>query len=124
MARNQKNFEWFDYLDDNGLHWNVRGESGGALSGIDGHAPFDATRPVFGAISSHRHPRYAVFHDPTTLRTVKGIIYTPSAYNAIAPGDTVAVQVAGLATTVPYRLLEKLPERLPRARASRNLPDS
>jgi hypothetical protein len=124
MGRNQKNFEYFDYLDDNGAHWNVRGESGGALHLVDGHAVFNPANAVFGRISSRRHPRYAVFQDPTTLRTIRGIIYTPTAYAAIAPGDTVAVQVPGLATTVSYRLLEKLPERLPRARASRNLPDS
>lgn len=124
MARNQKNFKLFDYLDDNGAHWSMRGESGGALSAVDGNAPFDPTKPVFGRISTRRHPRYAIYQDTVTFRTVKGIVYTPTAFAAIVPGNIVAVQVPGLATTVNYTLSAKVAEKLPVPKASRNLADA
>lgn len=124
MARNQKNFKLFDYLDDNGVHWCVRGEDGGAGTAVDGHAAFDATKPIFGRTSIRRHPRYAVYQDAVTFRTVKFIVYTPTAFAAIVPGNIVAVQVPGLATTVNYTLSQKIAEKLPVPKASRELADS
>lgn len=124
MARNQKNFKYFTYVDDDGVSWNVRGEDGGAFSGVDGHAAFNAANPVFGKITRRRHPRYVVAMDSTTFRTVKGIIYTAGAYAAITGGQDIAVQVEGLATTVNYDVSDKIAERLPKAKASRNLADA
>jgi hypothetical protein len=124
MARNQKNFAYQLYVDDNGASWNVRGETGGAAAAVDGHAAFNATFPVFGRQSRRRHVRKIIYQDPTTLRTIDPIFYTAAAYAAVAPGDIVAVQVAGLATTVNYSAIEKVPERMPLAHASSNLPDS
>jgi len=123
MARNQKNFSFFKYVDDDGNNWNVRGEDGGAFSGVDGHAT-DLSLPKWGAMSRLRHVRYVVAQDTTTFRTVKGIIYTPTAYAAIAKGDTIAVSVAGLGTTVNYTVTDKIGERNPGAKASRHLADS
>lgn len=124
MARNQKNFTLFTYVDDNADSWNVRGEDGGAFTAVDGHAALNAANPVFGTVTKRRHPRYVVATDATTFRTVKGVIYTPTAYAAINPGDTIAVQVAGLATTVNYLVSAKIGEKLPIAKASRHLADS
>jgi len=124
MARNQKNFKYQLYVDDNAASWNVRGEDGGALAAVDGHAAFNATFPVFGRQTRRRHVRYVEYQDPTTLLTVKGIVYTSAAFAAIAPGDIVAVQVAGLATTVNYTVSAKIAEKIPLAKASTNKADS
>lgn len=124
MARNQKNFKYFAYVDDFAHNWNVRGEDGGAAAAVDGHAAFNAAYPVWGRSSTRRHPRYVVYQDAVTFRTVKAVIYTPTAYNAIALGDIVAVQVAGLATTVNYTVKQKIGEKQPIAGPSRNLADA
>lgn len=123
MARNNKNFDNFLYVDDNAVEWNVRGEEGGAFSGVDGHAT-DYTKPVWGKQSNRRHVRYVVAQDATTFRTIKGIVYTPTAFAAISPGDTIAAQVPGLATTVNYTVSQKIAEKQPIARAARNLLDT
>jgi hypothetical protein len=124
MARNQKNFAYQLYIDDNGQEWNYHGETGGAATAVDGHATFDATKPVFGRQSRRRHPRKIVYQDSVTHRTVTPVFYTAAAYAAVAPGDIIAVQVAGLATTVNYAAIEKIPERMPLPRTSLNLADS
>jgi hypothetical protein len=124
MARNQKNFSFFKYVDDNAFEWCLRGESGGSGTAVDGHAAFDATKPAFGKVTTRRHPRYIVAQDATTFRTVKFIVYTAAAYAAIAGGSTVAVTVPGLATTVNYLVSQKIGEKMPIAKASRNLADS
>ncbi len=124
MARNQKNFAYQLYVDDNGDSWNVRGETGGAAAAVDGHAAFNAAHPVFGRQTRRRHVRKIIYQDSVTLRTVDPIFYTAAAYAAVAPGDIIAVQVTGLATTVIYAAIEKLPERLPLAHASSNLADT
>lgn len=124
MARNQKNFKFFKYIDDNAFEWCLRGESGGAFSAVDGNAAFDATKPVFGRATTRRHPRYIIAQDPVTFRTVKGIMYTAAAYAALAGGTTVTVQVPGLATTVDYKVIAKVGEKLPIGKAARNLADS
>jgi hypothetical protein len=124
MARNQKNFNLFTYVDDNGLSWNMRGEDGGAGAGVDGHAVFVAGQPRWERQTKRMHARKAIYQDAVTFRTVDPIIYTPTAYNAIAKGDVLAVLVAGLATTVNYTCIGKSPEKQPRDSASRQLADS
>lgn len=124
MARNQKNFSYFTYVDDNGDTWNVRGEDGGSGSAVDGHAAFTAGAPVWGRMTKRRHVRYVEATDPTTFRKEKFIVYTPTAFAAISGGDTIAVQVEGLATTVNYSVSAKIPERQPIAGASRHLADA
>lgn len=122
MARNQKNFQNFLYVDDNGDSWNKRGEDGGAAAAVDGHAALDATKP-FWEDHARMRVRRIIYTDPTTGRTIDPIFYTPTAYNAVALGDTVAVQVSGLATTVNYAASKKVPEKQPSRRAARQLPD-
>lgn len=124
MARNQKNFQLFTYVDDNGTSWNVRGEDGGAASAVDGHATFTATAPVWDRNTTRQHVRYVVYEDPTTHRTIKPIIYTPTAYAAIALGSTLAVSVAGLTTTVSYNATKKIPEKQASRKSARQLPDA
>lgn len=123
MARNQKNFQNFTYVDDNADTWNIRGEDGGAAALVDGHAALTAGAPVW-IDSGRRRSRMAVYEDPVTHRQVRARIYTPTAYAALTPGDIVAVQVEGLATTVNYSLVQKVPERNPIAKAARQLADT
>src|SRR5262249_2561357 len=106
MARNQKNFTFFTYVDDDAVSWNKRGESGGAAAAVDGNAAADAAQPTWIETKTNRVPR-VIYQDPTPGRTVDPIIYTPTAFNAIAKGDIVAVQVEGLATTVNYTAIQK-----------------
>jgi hypothetical protein len=124
MARNQRNFRFWKYVDDNGFEWSLRGESGGAGAGVDGNAANDLADPVFGRQTLRRHPRFVVAQDPVTFRTIKFVVYTLAAFAAIAGGDVIAVQVAGLATTVNYNVSRKIGEKMPIGSASRNLADA
>jgi hypothetical protein len=123
MARNQKNFQLFAYVDDNGDNWNKRGEDGGAAAAVDGHASFNAGYQVWED-SRRMRVRRIIYTDSVTFRTIDPIFYTPTAYNAVSLGDTLAVQVAGLATTVNYTASKKIPERQPSRRAARQLADT
>jgi len=122
VARNQKNFDNFLYTDDNAVDWTKRGESGGDASAVDGHAT--GTGAPTWIDSARMKVRRVIYQDPTTFRTVNPIIYTPTAYNAIAIGDVLAVQVEGLATTVNYSATKKSAERQPARGVSRKLADS
>ena len=122
MARNQKNFDNFLYIDDNDVHWTKRGESGGSATAVDGHATGE-NDPTW-VDSARMKVRRIIYQDPTTFRTVDPIFYTPTAYAAVALGDIVAVQVEGLATTVNYAAVKKVPERQPSRGPSRKLADT
>jgi len=118
----QPNRAYFLYVDGNANNWNVMGELGGPASAVDGHAT-DYTAPPFGAMSTRRHVRYAEYKNATTFRKVKCIIYTSTAFDAIAPGDTVTVPTPGTATDETYVLSAKIPERIPVPAASFHLAD-
>ena len=122
MARNQKNYQNFLYIDDNAVHWTKRGEDGGAAAAVDGHATRDGS-PTWTDTARMR-VRRVIYQDPTTFRTIDPIIYTPTAFAAIALGSTLAVQVAGLSTTVNYNAVKKVPERQPGRGGARQLADS
>lgn len=122
MARNQKNFDNFLYTDDNAVDWTKRGESGGAATSVDGHAT--GTGAPTWIDSARMKARRIIYQDPTTFRTVNPIIYTPTAFAAVDLGDIVAVQVAGLATTVNYAAVKKVAERQPSRGVSRKLADT
>ena len=122
MPRNQKNFDNFLYTDDNAVDWTKRGESGGAAAAVDGHAT--GTGAPTWIDSSRMKVRRVIYQDAVTFRTVDPIIYTPTAYAAISLGDVVAVPVEGLATTVNYTAVKKLPEKQPSRGAARHLADS
>ena len=123
MAGNQKNFENFLYVDDNAVSWTKRGESGGGATAVDGHATGT------GAPTWYDGPRMKVrrvlYRDPVTFRTFKPIIYTAAAYAAITLGSTVNVALQGLAASVAFTAIKKLPEKQPaRGPAAGHLADS
>jgi hypothetical protein len=122
MARNQKNFENFKYVDDNAVEWTKRGEDGGAAAAVDGHAAGDGD-PMW-IESSRMKVRRVIYQDPTTFRTISPIIYTAAAFAAISLGSTLAVQVTGLATTVNYNAVKKIAERQPSRGTTRKLADT
>ena len=122
MARNQKNFDNFLYVDDNGVSWTKRGESGGDATAVDGHATGTAAPTWID--SSRMRARSIVYKDPTTFRTVRPLFYTAAAYAAVAIGDIIAVQVEGLATTVNYAASRKFAEKQPSRDPSRKLADT
>ena len=122
MARNQKNFDNFLYVDDNAVSWTKRGEDGGDGAAVDGHATGTGA-PVW-IDSSRMKVRRIIYQDPTTFRTVSPIFYTSTAFSAVALGDIVAVQVEGLATTVNYTAIKKVAERQPSRGAARQLADT
>lgn len=122
MPRNQKNFENFLYVDDNGVSWTKRGEIGGAATAVDGHAA--GTGAPTWIDSPRMRARRIVYQDPTTFRTVDPLFYTAAAFAAVALGDIIAVQVAGLATTVNYSAVKKLGEKQPARGVSRKLADT
>lgn len=123
MAADQLNKGYQKYLDDNGVSWNVFGQIGGPAAGVDGHVALDDTLPAWGRITRMRHPRMVEYVDTTTFRKARAIIYTPTAYLAIARGDTIAVHVPGETATVDYKVSAKLGERQPFPQPSRTLAD-
>lgn len=122
MARNQKNFENFLYVDDNGTSWTKRGEIGGAATAVDGHATGTAAPTWIDG--SRMKARRIIYQDSTTFRTVSPLFYTTAAFAAVAIGDVIAVQVEGLATTVNYAAVKKVPEKQPSRGTSRKLLDT
>jgi hypothetical protein len=70
------------------------------------------------------HVRKIIYQDPVTFRTIDPIFYTAAAFTTVALGDIVAVQVAGLATTVNYTAVKKVPEKQPSRGSSRQLADT
>lgn len=122
MARNQKNFDNFLYVDDNGVSWTKRGESGGDATAVDGHAT--GTGAPTWIDSPRMRARRIIYTDSTTFRTVNPLFYTAAAFAAVAIGATLAVQVEGLATTVNYTATKKVGEKQPSRGVSRKLADS
>lgn len=112
MARNQKNFDNFLYVDDNAVSWTKRGETGGAATAIDGHAT--STSAPTWIDSGRMKARRIIFVDLVTGRTIDPIFYTAAAFAAVDLGDTIAASVEGLATTVNYTADKKVAEKQPR----------
>jgi hypothetical protein len=122
VARNQKNFENFLYVDDNAVSWTKRGEVGGAATAVDGHAA--GTNDPTWIDSPRMRARRIIYQDPTTFRTVTPLFYTAAAFAAVALGDIIAVQVPGSATTVNYGAVKKVAEKQPARGTSRKLADT
>lgn len=123
MAADQRNYQVFTYVDDNGTVWNKRGEEDAAQNAIDGSAALTDGAPMWPHASRRFHTRMAVFFDPTTFRTKRIIVYTAAAYAAITGATTLAVAVPGETGTVTYSLAEKIAEKQPVAHAARQLAD-
>lgn len=123
MAANQRNFQVFKYVDDNGTTWNKRGTLDAAQNALDGSTALQAGAPVWPHSTSRYHARYAIFYDPTTFRTVRVIVYTAAAFAAITGATTLAVNVPGETATVTYSLSAKVAEKQPVGKATRQLAD-
>lgn len=122
MAANQKNSKYSTYVDDSGTSWNARGPIDTAINAIDGSAALTAGAPVW-INSKRRKTREAVYFDPTTFRTTRFPVFTAAAFAAITGASTLAVNVPGETASVTYSLSQKIGERQPVAKASRNLAD-
>lgn len=122
MAADQKNFQLFTYVDDNGVSWNKRGEDDTNRGAVDGHAAFGA-HPNWGRETPRHSVRKIVYQDATTFRTVRVIFYTAAAYAAVALGDILAIHIEGEVAAVNYNAIKKIPERQPGAAAARQLAD-
>ena len=122
MAANQRNTNLFHYVDDSGTGWSARGEIDTAVNALDGSSALVAGNPVW-IDSARRQTRKAVFFDPATFRTKRVVVFTAAAYAAITGATTLAVNVPGETATVTYSLSQKIPERQPIGKTSRNLPD-
>jgi hypothetical protein len=123
VPANQRNYQVFTYTDDNGQTWNKRGTLDVATNAIDGSTPLTAGVREFPKRSRRFGTRQAVFFDPTTFRTARFTVYTTAAFTAITGASTLAVNVPGEVATVAYSLFQKIPERLPVARSTRQLAD-
>jgi hypothetical protein len=125
LAASQQNFQYFSYVDNDGVTWNKRGSNDPDCGAIDGRAAFSAVAgtPIWDRESRKMHTRKAVFQDPTTFRTKRCIIYTAAAQAAISGATTLAVIIPGEVAAVTYNLSAKIDEKKPVAKASRNLAD-
>jgi hypothetical protein len=122
MAANQRNLQYFSYTDDNGTVWNKRGTADASINGIDGSTALTPGAPVW-INSKRKRAREAVFIDPTTFRTVRFTVYTAAAFAAITGATALNVNVPGEVAAVAYELSEKVAERQPVAKTSRQLAD-
>jgi hypothetical protein len=110
MAGNQKNFSYLTYVDDDGTSWNLRGETGGAATLVDGHAPGVSTQPLWHR-TPRNQPRRIRYQDPTTGRTADPVFYTAAAFTAVALGDTIPVLLAGDAAATNFVAIQKVAEK-------------
>lgn len=112
MPLDQKNFDYFTYVSDDGTSYNLRVDMDWAgvvthdLSGrVNG-------QPRFIASKSQR-PRMATYVDLTTGRSRTGPIGTATAFAALTIGDTNSFAVSGSGTAVTYTLVSKVGEKIP-----------
>jgi hypothetical protein len=122
MVAAQRNFQMFTYVDDNGTTWNKRGTEDAAINAIDGSAALTAGAPVW-INTKRKRTREVVFVDPTTFRTARFPVYTAAAFAAITSATVINLDVPGEAVTVAYNLSEKIGEKQPVAKATRQLAD-
>jgi hypothetical protein len=121
VAVEQKNFQLYTYVDDNGVSWNKRGEADAIRNAVDGNAAFGA-HPNWGRSSRRHSARHIVYQDATTFRTKNVLFYTGAAYNAITVGtSTLTFFIEGEVAGVVYTAVKKVPERQPAAAAARQL---
>jgi hypothetical protein len=117
-----KQFALQTYVDDNGVSWNKRSTigTGSFASAVDGHAAAGA-HPVWQD-TKRRRVRRIIYQDPTTFRTYTAVFFTAAAFALVALGDIIAVEIPGEVAAVNYNAVEKVAEKQPGTRASRNDP--
>jgi hypothetical protein len=109
----QKNFDYFAYDSDDGTTYCMRGDEDWGNAAASGGAAC-AGEPAYGRATTRRAPRYAIFRDPGTFRTFRGVVYTPAAYAALTVGtSTRSISVPGNVAAVTYTLVKKVAERIP-----------
>jgi hypothetical protein len=123
MAANQRNTNFFHYVDKNGVVWNARGEIDTAVNAIDGSTPFTPGAPVW-IDSKRKQTRKVIFFDPGTFRTKRVVVFTEAAFAAITGATTLAVNVPGEVAPRTYNVSQSVAEKQPVAKASRNLADA
>ena len=121
MVAVQKNFQNFDYLDDNAVHWTKRGETGDGRESVDGNATH-AGAPTWRD-SPRMRVRRVIYQDPTTFRTKTVIVYTPTAFAAITLGSTLSFMIEGESAAVSYAAVKKEGEKQPARGGARQLAD-
>jgi hypothetical protein len=121
MAADQKNFQNFLYVDDNGVSWTKRGESGADRAAVDGNAT--ATGAPTWKDGPRQRARAIIYSDATTFRIKRVIFYTAAAFAAVALGDIIAFHVEGETATVNYAAVKKEGEKQPSRGPARQLAD-
>ena len=121
MAADQRNFKWYRYVDDQARNWGVRADAAWGDSADSGLAAFNVADAPFGRQTRRHHPRYALYQDPSTFRTFKGVVGTAAAYAALP--STHDVHVPGNTAVVTYNLADTIPEKLQKPKTARNLID-
>lgn len=121
MAAEQKNFQNYLYIDDDAVHWTKRGEQDAIRGAVDGHAAQDGS-PVWQD-TARRKARHVVVQDATTFRTKRCLVYTPTAYAAIAKGDVLSFHVEGETAAVDYTVIAKVAEKQPNVKTASQLAD-
>jgi hypothetical protein len=123
MPADQRNFGYSDYLSDDGSHYCVKADAAWIADSQSGGATCTTAR-AYGRDTSRRHKRAAIFRDVTTFRTVKGPVFTPTAYAAlVATPGTRAIHVPGETATVSYTQDSLIAEKLGRTAITRTDPD-
>lgn len=111
MPADQRNFAYSDYLGDDGVHYCVKADAAWIADANSGGGAC-TTAISYGADTTRRHKRSATFTDGTTFRTVKGPVFTPTAFLALVIGTTTrAIHVPGETATVTYTLSKLDPEK-------------
>src|SRR5689334_15868160 len=119
----QRNWNYFTYVSDNGNNYAVRADQDWGNNVLFGGAAAGGNQ-AYGAQTTRRSPRRAIFRDPTTFRTVSGPVFTAAAYAALVVGTTTYdVALPGNAGTTAYTLVKKTPERIPSTVVGRQDPD-
>jgi hypothetical protein len=109
MPAEQRNLQWYRYVDDNGANRAIMTEKDWGDSTASGCTTIAGGETVFGAQSKTHHTRKVVYRDPTTFRIIKYVVCTAAAYAALP--TTQQVWVPGLATQVTYNLQQRIPEK-------------
>jgi hypothetical protein len=122
MPAEQRNLQWYRYVDDRGANRAIMTEKDWGDSAASGCTNIAGGEVVWGPQSRNHRLRKVVYQDPQTFRIVKYAVCTAAAFAALPA--TTQVWVPGLATQITYNLAQQIHEnqRIPKA-TSFNKPD-
>jgi hypothetical protein len=121
MAVEQRNFQLYTYVDNNGVSWDKRGEQDAVRNAVDGSTAFGA-HPAWGRETRRHRTRKVIYRDATTFRTKTVIMYTAAALAAITLGtSSLTFFIEGEATGVVYLAYKVIAENQPSVGAARQL---